>query len=340
MKSKIPSYASRSSVQKEEPGVYASLRDLVALQFKARGFSFLPRQPIHSLLAGRHASRLRGRGLNFEEIRRYLPGDDIRQIDWKATVRTRKTQFRVYTEERERSVILLVDQRITMFFGSVRNMKSVTAAEAAALGVWRVLSQKDRIGAIVFNDSHIKEIAPQRSRATAMRILDTIIEQNHALSLEAGVRANRAMFNEALRHCQRLAKHDSLVCIISDGFGHDEDSRKLLTLIAQHNDVLFGFVHDPLEVALPDAGPLIFGDGSRQLQVDTENRGLRENFRDSFAQERAAGRKFLLQRETPVIPLNTAQPVADQLRTLLGRSSRSAESSKIEDEDENQGRGR
>ena len=134
------------------PGVYATLVDLVALQYKARGFSFLPRQPIHSLLAGRHASRLRGRGLNFEEIRRYLPGDDIRQIDWKVTARTRKTHSRVYTEERERTVLLLVDQRLTMFFGSVRDMKSVTAAETAALAAWHVLAQKDRVGTLVFND--------------------------------------------------------------------------------------------------------------------------------------------------------------------------------------------
>ena len=99
-----------------QPGVYASLAALVSLRFRAKGFSFLPRQPVHSILAGRHASRLRGRGLNFEEIRRYQPGDDIRQIDWKVTVRTRQTHSRVYTEERERSVLLLVDQRITMFF--------------------------------------------------------------------------------------------------------------------------------------------------------------------------------------------------------------------------------
>src|SRR5215475_5939729 len=123
-------------------GVYATLEDLVRFRHRDMRFSFLPKQPVQSLLAGRHASRLRGRGLNFEEIRRYLPGDDIRQIDWKATMRTRKTQSRVYTEERERTVLLVVDQRITMFFGSVANMKSVTAAEVAALGAWRVLAQK------------------------------------------------------------------------------------------------------------------------------------------------------------------------------------------------------
>lgn len=305
-----------------QPGVYAELADLVALQHRARGFSFLPRQPIHSLLAGRHASRLRGRGLNFEEIRRYLPGDDIRQIDWKVTVRTRKTHSRVYTEERERSVLLLVDQRINMFFGSVKNMKSVTAAETAALGAWRVLAQKDRIGALVFSDSQVAEVRPQRSQATVMQILHAVVKQNHVLSLGAGIQANAGMFNEALRRCARLAKHDCLVCIISDGFGHDEESRDLLTHIAQHNDVLFAFIHDPLEAELPDAGALVFGDGSRQLEVDTGNRKLRERYRDQFSAERAEGRRFLLQRETPVIPISTATGVADQLRHQLGTARR------------------
>jgi uncharacterized protein (DUF58 family) len=306
----------------EHPGVYASLRELVALQLRAKGFSFLPRQPVHSLLAGRHASRLRGRGLNFEEIRRYQPGDDIRQIDWKATLRLRETQSRVYTEERERTVLLLVDQRITMFFGSVRSMKSVTAAEAAALGAWRVLMQKDRIGALVFNDTDIAEIRPHRSRGTAMQIIHAVLEKNHALSLDAGMRANPAMFNEALRRCERLAKHDCLVCIISDGSGNDNETRRLLTRIAQHNDVLFAFVHDPLETELPDAGPLVFGDGTQQLEVDTGSRKLRDRFRDTFAEERAAGHRFLLQRETPVLPLSTAEDVIKQLRRQLGARRR------------------
>jgi uncharacterized protein (DUF58 family) len=269
----------------EHPGVYASLRELVALQLRAKGFSFLPRQPVHSLLAGRHASRLRGRGLNFEEI-------------------------------------LLVDQRITMFFGSVRSMKSVTAAEAAALGAWRVLMQKDRIGALVFNDTDIAEIRPHRSRGTAMQIIHAVLEKNHALSLDAGMRANPAMFNEALRRCERLAKHDCLVCIISDGSGNDNETRRLLTRIAQHNDVLFAFVHDPLETELPDAGPLVFGDGTQQLEVDTGSRKLRDRFRDTFAEERAAGHRFLLQRETPVLSLSTAEDVIKQLRRQLGARRR------------------
>jgi len=213
---------------------------------------------------------------------------------------------------------LLVDQRITMFFGSVKNMKSVTAAEAAALSAWRVLAQKDRVGALVFNDSKIEEIRPQRSQATVMRILHAIVEQNHELSVTGGTQANPGMFNEVLRHCDRLAKHDVLICIISDAYGHDEQSRQLLTRIAWHNDVLFAFIHDPLEVELPAVGPLVFSDGYQQLEVDTSNRGFRERFRATFAEERAAGRKFLLQRVTPVLPLSTSEDVAEQVRRQLG----------------------
>ena len=324
---KWPARASRSSntgspstdaMWAGDARVYARLEDLIALRHLAHGFSFLPRQPIHSLLAGRHASRLRGRGLNFEEIRRYQHGDDIRQIDWKVTARTRKTHSRVYTEERERSTLLLVDQRLSMFFGSQQKMKSVIAAETAALGAWRVLQQRDRVGALVFNDSDIVEVRPQRSRSTVMRILHAVVEQNHALSVNKGLRGNPAMFNRALEHCARLAKHDVLVCIISDGSGHDQDTQQLLTRIARHNDVLFAFVHDALEGELPAAGPLVFGDGWEQLEVDTAQRSLREDFSKGFAETRAQGRQFLLQRETPVIPLNTRDAVIEQIRRRLG----------------------
>ena len=129
-------------------GVYADFDDLMRLRFKSSGFSFLPRQPVHSVLSGRHASRLRGRGLNFEELRNYLPGDDTRNIDWRVTARTGEPFVRVYTEEKDRTVWILVDQRLPMFFGSQKKMKSVLAAEAAAIACWRVLSQGDRVGAV------------------------------------------------------------------------------------------------------------------------------------------------------------------------------------------------
>ena len=102
------------------PGVYVSLDDLLALEYRGRKVSFLPHQPVRSLLSGRFASRMRGRGLNFEEIRDYRPGDDVRSIDWKVTARLQKPHIRVFNEERDRQTLLVVDQRLSMFFGSRR----------------------------------------------------------------------------------------------------------------------------------------------------------------------------------------------------------------------------
>src|SRR6476660_2489684 len=159
-------------------GVYVDLDDLIALEYHGRKVSFLPHQPVHSLLSCRFASRMRGRGLNFEEIRDYRPGDDVRSIDWKVTARLQKPHVRVFNEERDRQALLVVDQRLSMFFGSRLAMKSVTAAEAAAIGAWRILAVGDRVGAIVFNDSDLAEIRPRRSRATVLQILSTIVAQN------------------------------------------------------------------------------------------------------------------------------------------------------------------
>ena len=169
-------------IQIERSGVYTDVESLVKLKYQGQGFSFLPRQPIHSLLAGQKTSRMRGRGINFEEIRNYLPGDDIRNIDWKVTARMRKPHTRVYTEERDRPTLLVVDQRINMFFGSKRAMKSVVAAEAAALGAWRVVGVGDRVGAVIFNDTEIESIRPHRSNKTVLNILGSLVRMNQMLT--------------------------------------------------------------------------------------------------------------------------------------------------------------
>jgi uncharacterized protein (DUF58 family) len=307
-----------------DSGVYTSLSELVRLQHKARGFSFLPRQPIHSLLAGKHASKLRGRGLNFEELRNYLPGDDIRTMDWKATFRSGKPYVRVFTEERDRPAFLVIDQRRNMFFGSRLKMKSVTAAELGAVGAWRVFDQGDRVGAIVFNDDATTEIRPQRSRRTVLRILGEIVRNNQALSEDQSSPSNPAMLNQALEQVSRLARHDSLVCIISDLNGANSETRRIATRLARHNDVIVGFVFDPLEQALPAAGNAVFSEGEAQLEVDTTNKKIREGFADQFSQRLSQMRRILLQRAVPLVPISTAEDPVRQIQTLLGyaRSSR------------------
>jgi uncharacterized protein (DUF58 family) len=305
-----------------QAGIYADLDDLMRLRFKASGFSFLPRQPIHSVLSGRHASRLRGRGLNFEELRNYLPGDDTRNIDWRVTARTGEPYLRVYTEEKDRTVWLLVDQRSTMFFGSRWQMKSVTAAEAAAAAAWRVLSQGDRVGAIVFNDCEMKVVPPHRSEARVSQILKLVIDMNHALHAAMPAEPGYGMLNRALKRVSAVARHDCLVCIIGDGTGIDAETRRLVTRLTEHNDVLSAFIYDPLERAMPEAGQLLFSDGIAQVEFDSSDKALLEAYRDHFEARLARMQDASRRHSIPLLPIHTAAPVLEQIRQDLGQRKR------------------
>lgn len=301
-----------------DAGVYVTLEQLARLRHRAHGFSLLPRQPVKSLLSGGHASKLRGRGLDFDEIRKYLPGDDPRTIDWKVTARARAPYSRVYTEERERPVLFVVDQRLGMFFGSAKLMKSVVAAEAAALGAWRTVAVKDRVGGVVFNDTEIVEVRPKRTQSTVMRLLRAIVDQNHKLRADSDEKPNPAMLNEALRRAGRVATHDHLLVLLTDAAGANPETSELLTNIARHNDVIVSFVFDPLEADLPSAGTVVVSDGERQMEVNTASGALRTSFRREFDEHRAVGKRLLLTREVAVLPLCTDTDVADQILHTLG----------------------
>lgn len=315
--SSIPSRSSRPSVQSSGVLVTITLEELVQLKAEARGFSFLPRQPVTSLLAGRHASRLRGRGLAFEELRHYIQGDDVRTIDWKATARLRTTYVRVYTEERERPVLLVVDQRRPMFFGSRRAMKSVTAAELAALAAWRVLRTGDRVGGIVFNEAEIKDIRPHRSETQVLRILHEVVRLNHALAEKPGA-AGAVTLNHALEAAHRRAHHDHLVVLISDFDGADEETQRLATLIAAHNDMLAVAIYDPLGASLQPRPGMFVEAGGERVPLPLEA-GFPAAFQRAFSQRLDEWTDIFRALQVPVIPISAAEPPADQLRSFFGQ---------------------
>jgi uncharacterized protein (DUF58 family) len=308
----------RKTVETDRPeGVYAQLDELIRIQFAARDFSFLPHQPVSSVLSGRYASRLRGRGLNFEELRRYQPGDDIRTMDWKVTARTRHPHVRVYTEEKDRAVVLVIDQRMNMFFGTRGKMKSVTAAQLAALGAWRALAVGDRVGAVVFNDTEVIEIRPQRSQKTVMSILGAVVRMNQALRADSQVKPNAGMLNHAMEKALRLAPHDALVVAISDFFGVNAATELLITRLAAHNDVLGLLVHDPVRHD-PMAQRLTLSDGALQMEVDFTDPQVREKLMQDYQEEQDNITHFLRTLSAPLLPVSNQGDVVNQVRRLLG----------------------
>jgi uncharacterized protein (DUF58 family) len=301
----------------EAPGVYADLDELIRIQFKARDFSFQPQQPVNSVLSGRYASRLRGRGLNFEELRRYHPGDDIRTMDWKVTARTRTPHIRVYTEEKDRAVLLLVDQRQHMFFGTRDRLKSVTAAELAALAAWRALDVGDRIGAIVFNDTETTEIRPKRSTQNVMQILGEVVRQNHLLAADSTATENPGQFNRVLEKARVHAPHDALLVIISDGMGTDAETERLIAGLVEHNDALMLLVHDPTR--LDPTGPrLTVSDGTLQMDLDLRDPKVSGAMADDLRREQEEMTHFLRRLSAPLLMISNQGDTVQQVRRLLG----------------------
>ena len=303
----------------QDPRIHVSLAHLRGLQGAARGLNFLPRQPAGSVLNGRHASRLRGRGLNFEEMRDYLPGDDIRAIDWKATARTGKPYVRVFTEERDRPALLVVDQRMSMFYGTKLNLKSVTAAEAAAMAAFRILDAGDRVGGIVFDDSELSEFVPKRSRSTTYALLGSIAQANQAMHADKQVTTEPGGLNRVLRSVARIAHHDHLVLVFSDFDGIDETTHRRLRGIAAHNDVLLFLVHDPTGRRVEGAVRTVVGDGELQAELDLGSARIR----DALSQHGSARLDAIYQWQTEinlsVLPLSAGEATLDQMRRLMGQ---------------------
>jgi len=299
-------------------GAYIELRDLIRLRYQARGFSYLPHQPVHSALSGRKRSRLRGRGLDFDELRHYRPGDDIRNMDWRVTQRTGSPFVRIYTEERDRPVWLVIDQRLSMFFGSQYQMKSVAAAQLAALTAWRVIGVGDRIGAVLFNDHRQQFFKPARSSPSVMAWLEALVDMNNELAADAKWQPKQTALGEALKALAPRLGHDGLVIIVSDYEGWDQQCLQRIKDIRRSNDVIAALVSDPLEQAIDPAHKLVVSDGTFQLEVNSEDDTAITRYRNQFTQRLTDLTDTLKRHDIPLLTISTASEVATQVQRKLG----------------------
>jgi len=299
--------------------IFVSLNDLLKMEHLSKGFSFLAsKQKVRSLLGGKHASKLRGRGLDFEEVRHYVPGDDIRNIDWKVTARTQKTHSRVYSEEKEKPTLIVVDQSRSMFFGSQKKTKSVVAAELAALTAFKVLKEGDRVGGIVFADNGIDIVYPKRDRKNILRFLEKIVMRNRELIDSKPIEFDKALA-ETLAKVKNIVTHDFLVVVISDFQRYRPELIKFITRIARHNDVVLAKVYDPMEQSIPTK-KLIAGNGEKQLLIDGENASLRQEFKEDFDAQFEKFKVEMKKHRIPVLSVDTVHETDIQLKELFKRT--------------------
>ncbi len=309
--------------KKEQPSSYplevvTSLTDLMRFEYMVQAGNILPNHPIYAILAGRHAAKMRGRGLDFEEVRPYVAGDDVRNIDWKVTARTSSTYSKVFNEEKERPTFTILDQSSCMFFGSQRFVKSVSAAHVAALSAFYTIKRGDRFGGLIFNDNTYDYIAPKRSKSLVQHFLQLIVIHNEHLPQRKVLKPDTDRINEMLQRARSSITHDYVVTVITDIFNLNEDSKHLLRGMAYHNDVMLVHIEDPMDGHLPD-GRLVLTDGNRQIMWNNNTNGWGKKYTEIYQQKKAEMAEEFRHYKIPISIMNTVTPIEDQVMQKIGR---------------------
>ncbi|MGO4291987.1 DUF58 domain-containing protein [Chitinophaga sp. RAB17] len=302
------------------PGVVITLEELMRYEYYVQDIPLLPQHPVYTILAGRHASKLRGRGLDFEEVRIYVPGDDIRNIDWKVTARTGETHSKVFNEEKERPTFVVVDQTTRLFFGSQQQVKSVVAAQVAALSAFYTVRRGDRVGGIVFNEERNDFIPSARSKSHVQHLLTRIADMNALLPTRTHIRPAPVALNEILHKTGTLVTHDYVVTVISDFSIANEDTFRYLQHIAAHNDVMLVHITDPLEAALPD-GSLALSDGIRQVLWNNNNRHNGDRYTENFENMKSTLTERCRNYHIPIIFIDAGAEVSNQIIHFFGKTN-------------------
>lgn len=299
--------------------LYPDFSDL--LSYKKRKLDKM--QPSHrkvsSRAPGNHHSPYRGPGLDFDAVREYVPGDDIRNIDWRVTARTGSPHVKLFQQEKERHTIICVDMNSAMRFGTRNTFKSVQAARCASLLGWRALAHQDRISACFFGDvpGGLQYFASKHTRQALSTVLKMLVQppiEQHQVSLEA-----------ALQHIGRTAHSGSLIYLISDfmdlsaNFSNDPTLSRLTKIC----EVVFVSINDAADKALAAAGVIgFYGRGSEKVYVDTNSFKGRETYAAEWQASRSILTSTAKRLKIPVIELSTESDIHSDLLLGLKNSSR------------------
>lgn len=297
-------------------GAFVSLQQLLDQRHVAKNLELDYSSRTRLGMAGTHISKIKGRGVDFEEFRAYQPGDDIRSIDWRVTARVGRPFTKVFREERERPVIIGVDQSHNMFFGSKVAFKSVVAAEAAAIICWTTVDNGDRVGGVVFGDRGQELVKPRRSKRSALRFLNALTDYNQALVQQHQSPPGDASYLlKALEQMYRITRPGSNVYLISDFMAFDESCKRYVQQLALHNSMTCVMIYDALEENLPKPGVYSITDGQARSSIDTHTRSVREHYHRDFDRRIASLREQLTLMQVPLVTVRTNEIVMEQLET-------------------------
>lgn len=245
-----------------------------------KSIAFRTKFLVSETFAGSYESAFKGRGMQFEEVRPYFPGDDIRSIDWNVTARTGQPHIKLFREERELTLMFIVDVSASMRFGTVKRFKSETAAEVAAILAHTALKSNDKVGLIIFSDKVEHYIPPKKGRAHIWRVIRDILTYDS--------KATHTDITAALNYLNRVAKRKLVAFLISDF--QCEDYENALRRTAKHHDVIAMTISDPKEKDMPKVGLVELKDmeSGETVLLDTGDSDVRRRFDETMRCEREA----------------------------------------------------
>lgn len=311
----------------QSTGAVITLQELLVQRHAAKTLEYLIHNRSIAGISGLHLSKMRGRGVDFEEFRPYQAGDDIRLIDWRVTARTNRPFTKVFREERERPVIIAVDQTHNMYFGSQVAFKSVIAAQAAALFCWLAIDNGDRVGGLVFSDWDSSLVRPKRSRRSALHLLNQIYNYNQQLQEVKDPENHMEIapdFKPGLAHAlgqiRRITKPGSTLYVISDFMTMDEKALQYLNQLSRHNNVICCMIYDALEETLPVPGIYSITDGGRKGALNTHSNKARNRYKQQFKQRIEGLESDLEKLRIRLIKIRTNEIVVEQIRQWIAKS--------------------
>lgn len=278
------------------------LKRIRKIEIKTKGLS-------KHLFSGDYHSAFKGRGMAFSEVREYTYGDDVRNIDWNVTARTGDTHIKIFEEERELTVILLVDISRSSFYGTRSHFKSDIIAEISGVLAFSAISNQDKVGAILFSDQIEKYIPPKKGKSHILRILREIIYHKP--------KGKGTNLGHALEYLNNVNKKRSIVFILSDFL--TEPYETALRVASKRHDVIGLHLFDRSEYQLPDVGLLKTQDleTGETLLIDTSSKKLRKEYEQSFAKKRKEFKQLFQKMGLDIIEVQVKEDYVKVLRNFF-----------------------
>ena len=286
--------------------------DVKELMAKVGKIRILTNRLIDDQLSGDYHSTFKGQGVEFDEVRPYVAGDDVRSIDWNVTARTGVPFIKRFSEERELTVLFLVDISGSQSYGSVTRSKAELAAEVSSLLALTAIRNQDKIGLILFSDKIVKYIPPRKGRQSVMRLVREVLAAEDDATGGTDIAG-------ALRFLNGVQKRRAVVFLVSDF--QDSGYEKELRVTARHHDVISIPVSDPAESTLPQAGLAELEDpeSGELLLVDTSDASVRRAFEAAAAEQTATRDRFFARNGIDNVPVATDRPYIQSVRALFKR---------------------